>query len=543
MRILLLVLAIVGAAAWLWLGAAPTTPRAYDGAGGANDSPGPTLAARPASVPAPPTREVGTDAPPTDRASAVGSATIVGRVHAATRIRAGVEAVVFVTTGNGGSDVLAQAIVGSDGAYRMSMEVPSSDGIDVELGARVPGALAGFARLHVRAGDVVRHDLELARGSTIAGRVLDSHGNAMAGLEVMANSPRVLGMTSRVGRLFRTVRPGRLLSSSTASYHEGRAFTGPDGRFEMTGLAEGEYTFWTPSSEWMVRQTERVPAPSVGVTLVVDPLAGFSIRVLDDASGNELRSFDGMAEIAAGVQRTAMPVRSEEGADEFLWRELDAERTQGCEVTLRMGSPGYEPRVEVFRIEPGPRPTPITVRLKQPMFVRVAVRATEAGGRAHVGPLRGTVRSREGASSERVPVTFLPREPGAPTLVAMIPKGSWTLAVAPAVELGELCTVHADVDADAGEASVSLEFPAWGSVELVRPPDPEPVGRGATVVLRSADGAPRVASLLMESATVLLPALPLGRWTASIRASWCDPSPVEFEVRLDETRQVVFRAR
>jgi hypothetical protein len=347
-RILLLVLAIVGAAGWLWLGAAPTTPRASDGAGGATDAPGPTLAARPASVPAPPTREVGTDAPPTDRASAIGNATIVGRVHAATRVRAGVEAVVFVTTGNGGSDVLAQAIVGSDGAYRISMAVPSSDGIDVELGARVPGALAGFARLHVRAGDVVRHDLALARGSTIAGRVLDSHGNAMAGLELMANSPRVLGMTSRVGRLFRTVRPGRLLSSSGASYHEGRAFTGPDGRFEMTGLPEGEYTFWTPSSEWMVRQTERVPAPSVGVTLVVDPLAGFSIRVLDDASGNELRSFDGMAEIAAGVQRTAMPVRSEEGADEFLWRELDAERTQGCEVTLRMGSPGYETRVEVF---------------------------------------------------------------------------------------------------------------------------------------------------------------------------------------------------
>jgi hypothetical protein len=142
-----------------------------------------------------------------------------------------------------------------------------------------------------------------------------------------------------------------------------------------------------------------------------------------------------------------------------------------------------------------------------------------------------------------VPVTFLPREPAAPTLVAMIPKGSWTLAVAPAVELGELCTVEADVDAGSGEASVNVEFPAWGSVELVRPPDPEPVGRGATVVLRSADGAPRVASLLMESATVLLPALPLGRWTASIRASWCDPSPVEFEVRRDEARQVVFRAR
>ena len=103
--------------------------------------------------------------------------------------------------------------------------------------------------------------------------------------------------------------------------------------------------------------------------------------------------------------------------------------------------------------------------------------------------------------------------------------------------------MEADVDAGADEASVNVDFPAWGSVELVRPPDPEPVGRGATVVLRSADGAPRVASLLMESVRVLLPALPLGRWTASIRASWCDPSPVEFEVRRDETRQVVFRAR
>jgi|GEM_PF-1972922 len=120
-----------------------------------------------------------------------------------------------------------------------------------------------------RTGDLHIVDFVLQDEAPLAGRVVDGEGRPVGGADVIA-----------VDR---------------AAYRDvghGRATSGPDGAFRITGLAEGSYQLLYRAPGFRPGVRNDVESPQEELELVLDSMVAFRGMVVDAETGAPLRDFD-----------------------------------------------------------------------------------------------------------------------------------------------------------------------------------------------------------------------------------------------------------
>jgi hypothetical protein len=184
----------------------------------------------------------------------IGGAPVSGVVVGAETGEAVARAQVWASSKPSGARAPASATTGPDGRFHLDLE-PG----DYRLGVSAEGY--GDARSELTVGDAGVADLrlELARGLSLSGRVVDVRGRGLGGIEVWASA-------------------GKGPDGSS-----GWATTRPDGSFHIGGLEAGSYTL-AAGHELSGFAVQRGVSPGNSVTLLLKPGGRVRVRVLD-ASG------------------------------------------------------------------------------------------------------------------------------------------------------------------------------------------------------------------------------------------------------------------
>jgi hypothetical protein len=221
----------------------------------------------------------------------------------------------------------------TDGRYRI-------DGLGAGLwvvGARAPGTLpAVSAPLEVvREGEHAAPDLVLVRGASIRGRVVDPTGEPVTGATVRAWRSENL-------------KELRLFGASALEDAGGTALTGPDGGFEIRGLAQDGYTIEAEA----LGHRAGAPAPSgiepgtTDLRIVLVPGAKIELTARNAATGDPVPAFAVAVSWSPGEQ--AQLSVGEEIAppeDGFRFAVLP-----GTDYWLEVSAPGYEVATRELRV-------------------------------------------------------------------------------------------------------------------------------------------------------------------------------------------------
>lgn len=437
--------------------------------------------------------------------------------------------------------VLGKVDVDADGAYALELTPTSEAPFALEVGARVPGKLPGFRNLMVEPGSDVVLDLEVTAGSSIAGRVVTREGNPVPGIELMLNSPMILGMISRVQSVFATMDEKAMLSRRSDAYGESRCVTDQRGYFTATGLPAGGYTVWTTSTEWFIRQQARVNDGAEGVELVAEPGLGFELRIVEQGNGTPVANFGGMAEIVAGHQHVGMSLSGTNGTETFVWSQFEDEARSGFAVDFRVTSDGFAPGVKHVDFRPGERFKVIELQLARQTVGSVTVRVVDVRGRPVSLGLVADLLAYP-AKDERMTAAPLNPTSEAGRFLLQGRSGRWLAEVRPAHELGVLMKCASEFElTDRAEVVAQVTLPAFGSLRLVRPSIKDPKV-GVTVSVKAATGG-RGALFLLEGAERTFAGVPVGTWAVTVVGDALAEDAILVDVREDETTTATFVAR
>jgi Carboxypeptidase regulatory-like domain len=240
----------------------------------------------------------------------------------------------------------------AEGRFRLS----GLAGGRYHVGAHKMGYAPSAEMSLVRLVDVGQDDslenivVELARGGSVAGHVLDPSGRAMEGVQVMALLKR--------------------LKTPPASTFKGPAADGPPvlmpmgggtttraGEFEITGLPPGEYLVAVPRPEEQRRGDRRVSSPDVLVLTYYpsaqEPAAARVIDVEDQKIGDVAISLvavpgfrvSGTIVDSAGgpVPNAGVMMKLKTGSDQLLDLMADPFRMENADETGRFNIEGVTP--------------------------------------------------------------------------------------------------------------------------------------------------------------------------------------------------------
>lgn len=168
-----------------------------------------------------------------------------------------------------------------DGAYRIAALEPGLVEVVVEASGHARSGIDGLTL----GAQPLRQDFQLTPGASIRGRVVDTQGAPLAGVEVTAvlegeASQDPVNVPAFARRMDDRTRAGMTL-----------AWTRQDGRFELAGLPEGPFTVLARASGYDagkvtgVREGETVP------DLVLPRFSGLRGRVLEMETGRPITNF------------------------------------------------------------------------------------------------------------------------------------------------------------------------------------------------------------------------------------------------------------
>jgi protocatechuate 3,4-dioxygenase beta subunit len=171
------------------------------------------------------------------------------------------------------ADGLDRVITGADGRFRVAGLSPGKADVTVRTEGRRVGTVLDVALQARTPADV--GDVALLSGETIAGVVTDREGQPLADADVSLSSMARL-VVNRIEDL-----PRAGLGQDFGQ----RTRTGPDGRFEVSGLAGGVYTVHVRADGFERLAAEDVAAGTRDLRLVPVRLGGLFVQIVNDTDG------------------------------------------------------------------------------------------------------------------------------------------------------------------------------------------------------------------------------------------------------------------
>jgi RNA polymerase sigma factor (sigma-70 family) len=439
--------------------------------------------------------------------------------------------IVSAAWGSGSTAGRSTAEARGGGKYSIEIHAASAEAQQLEVVARAPGALPAFRRLLVQPGSTVALDFDLQAGSSISGQIRSRDGHAVSDIELFISSDPVMGMSARNDRIFDTMNGKRLLAGETARYFEARCMTDASGRFRATGLAAGQYTAWTTSDDWFIRQTRRIEAGASGIELIADPAAGLELVVKDSSTGKPVSSFRGTARIAAGQQRVTMPLTGQAGRAEFVWAEYEEESTTGFTVDVTVRAEGYSAATVRAEATVGKRYVTLRMDLVPRATGLATVVAVDPTGTPVPFDLVADMTS-QADESDRLRRVPLDRGTAPGHYLLKGPSGAWAVRLKPKHELGHFLALDVEINLSASSTvETRAVFPEYGSLALRR----ESAGNepaAITVTVQPESGG-ATAMLLFTGISRTFSGIPVGRWKIGVAGS-----EQTVEVRRGETAVV-----
>ena len=175
---------------------------------------------------------------------------------------------------SGLNESLDAVTTGADGRFRVAGLSPGKADLTVRADGRRLATTENVAlepRLPADVGDIA-----LLPGQTIAGVVLDKDGHALPDAEVSLSS-----MARLVVNRLEDLPRGQI-----GQEFGQRARTGPDGHFEISGLAGGHYTVHVRADGFERLSQEDVAAGTLDLRLLPVRLGGLFVEIVNDADGS-----------------------------------------------------------------------------------------------------------------------------------------------------------------------------------------------------------------------------------------------------------------
>ncbi|MHC4932654.1 MAG: hypothetical protein ACYTGV_10750, partial [Planctomycetota bacterium] len=209
--------------------------------------------------------------------------------------------------------------------------------IDVSL--RTVGFVRRQRTIRVVPGGEYTVDFVLDRGSALAGLILDSAGNPVRGLHVLARSMQTphWGLVSDHLIAYRRL----IVGDGEETVHFAHGSTDESGRFELKGLPDGTFGLFSMSEEWILVQDGLLRPPDRTVRVLALPALSLIGTVTDARTGQPLPRARAVLFVRRPEDRGSTKVVSVfDGKLRVVWKPAAEEDGEPFEVELRVSADG-----------------------------------------------------------------------------------------------------------------------------------------------------------------------------------------------------------
>jgi len=300
----------------------------------------------------------------------------------------------------------------------------------VDVGATAAGFTRSLIKNITLAATQPAIDFTLQWGMTIAGQVVDAHGQPVADVPILATTRHYPPETESLMSSWLNDRASLRLPSRDSNYHESRCASGPTGSFSIAGLAPGKYTLVSDSYSWILSPRITVDAGSSGLLLTAMKPLGITGTVSDARSQEPVDKC--LVEVAVSDQSgNSFPMRRGScirGELALIWLEPDMELASILTLRVRITAPGYEPYFTNVEVSESSNPiAELEARLAPLADGNLRAIVLFASGDACTEPV--IVEYAASNSSTKGSVILNKREE--PYHVGTLPAGEWFLRIRP----------------------------------------------------------------------------------------------------------------
>jgi protocatechuate 3,4-dioxygenase beta subunit len=235
-----------------------------------------------------------------------------------------------------GTELLDAVSTGADGRFRLAGLHPGKADLTVTADGRRLSEMQDLELLAQQPKDV--GDVALSLGQAIAGFILDADGKGVAGAQVSVSS-----MARLVVNRLEDLPRGQI-----GQEFGQRALSGADGRFEISGLAGGQYTVHVVADGFDRLSKEDVPAGTRDLRLLPVRLGGLFVQIESEGDGAPV----------SGARLRATPV---EESRMFMRPEDRALTVLSGQAALDAAGRGGDPKGAYFVADAGLRGTKLVV--------------------------------------------------------------------------------------------------------------------------------------------------------------------------------------